>query len=107
MFLQVPGVPPWLVYPHLSLSDHGQGGRHCPWGLITILYFIQFHHFPGWKERWACTAGQVVHCTWAPSYILYSVSPGLRLPRLCPSWGCLFYILRGSGSVSGGPALGV
>lgn len=50
-FLQVPGVPPWLVYPHLSLNDHGQGGRHCPWGLIAILYFIQFHHFPDWKER--------------------------------------------------------
>lgn len=40
MFLQVPGVPPCLVYPHVSLSDHGQGGRHCPWGLIAILYFI-------------------------------------------------------------------
>lgn len=99
MFLQVPGVPPCLVYPHLSLSDHGQGGRHCPWGLIAILYFIS----SGLEGKVGLYSW--VGCSLHKGTQLYTIlcSPG-PLPRLCPPWGCLFHTPSGPGSTSGGTA---
>ena len=78
MFLQVPGVPPCLVYPHLSLSDHGQGGRHCPWGLIAILCFISLIGRKGGPVQLGS------------SYILYSAHQASACPGCVHPGGACF-----------------